>query len=70
MTPTGKPMVAWRAVATRYPCDVCGAQPGEPCTTSSGHVKYEVHRPRTELASENHWDDPDVGLDTPWDGHL
>jgi hypothetical protein len=69
MNPTGKPMVAWRAVATRYPCDVCGAQPGEPCKTYAGRRKYEVHHPRSELASANGWRDPDEGLDT-WDGHL
>jgi hypothetical protein len=39
-------MAAWRAVVRAYPCDTCGAQPGDPCTTPSG-VPTAEHKART-----------------------
>lgn len=54
-----KTMVGWRAVIRQFPCDVCGAQPGEDCRTYAGHRTYTPHAPRSRLASSYHWRDPE-----------
>jgi len=54
-------LLPWRAVAMEYPCEQCGAGPGEPCLTMSGKIKYEVHAWRSDLASVNGWKLPESG---------
>jgi hypothetical protein len=36
----------WKKVRLSYPCVVCNASPGEPCYTSTGNPKSEVHAER------------------------
>lgn len=50
----------WRQVVTEYPCPVCGAGPGEDCTTTSGRISYTPHADRSRLASANHWQEPSL----------
>ena len=46
----------WRAIALSYPCETCGAGPGERCTTSGGHVEAHMpHAYRTNLAAGRGW---------------
>lgn len=37
---------SWRAVFLTYPCESCGAKPGEECVTSTGKVYRDVHADR------------------------
>src|SRR5262245_45901800 len=46
---------AWRAVVEQYPCETCGAWPGQPCITTSGAEKQEPHVFRSRLASQDGW---------------
>lgn len=64
--------IKWRATVQRYPCDVCGAQPGEKCATFSGAMTYTPHAPRSALASSHQWVDPEACAhchDDPPRGH-
>lgn len=46
----------WRYVLETYPCETCGAPPGEPCHTYSGRVKHDAtHADRTYQAQANGW---------------
>lgn len=54
-----KSTIAWRAVAQAFPCEVCGAGPGDKCTTSGGAVTFTPHAPRTNLAHAAGWVHPD-----------
>lgn len=49
----------WRVVAERYPCETCGAGPGDHCITPTRHKADTPHVTRTRLASANHWQDPE-----------
>lgn len=40
----------WRLVFMSYPCPTCGAGPGEPCRTTTGHIYAECHVDRTRHA--------------------
>jgi hypothetical protein len=51
-------MIGWREVVVSYPCEICGAGPGDRCRTPSGAVKWEPHASRSRLASANHWQAP------------
>jgi DNA-directed RNA polymerase subunit RPC12/RpoP len=42
---------SWRAVFDTYPCPTCGAEPGEPCTTTTGRLADIPHADRTRAAS-------------------
>lgn len=52
------PMVRWREVVQSYPCEVCGAGPGDRCITYSGVEKYEAHAARSRLALAMDWELP------------
>lgn len=51
--------IHWREVVQSYPCDTCGAAPGEPCHTPMIWKKWEPHAARSRLASANGWDFPE-----------
>lgn len=36
------------ATATRVPCTICAAGPGEPCRNKSGRSRWSTHRERVE----------------------
>jgi hypothetical protein len=57
--PNGQPKQPWRQVALSYPCETCGAGPGDPCMSVSGRKADMPHVTRTTLASANDWDPPD-----------
>ena len=42
------PRASWRLVFLTYPCDFCGALPGQPCVTKTGNVYPDVHAIRTQ----------------------
>ena len=44
-----------RVVWQSYPCETCGATPGQPCVTYSGTAKQEPHAPRARLAEARGW---------------
>lgn len=39
---------SWRLVFLSYPCDYCGAQPGQDCHTATGATYRDVHAIRTQ----------------------
>jgi hypothetical protein len=48
---TGKPQsIEQRARA--FPCQTCGARPGEFCRTSAGHKSYTAHLSRLEQEND------------------
>jgi len=56
----GRPKAWWRLVAQAWPCETCGVGPGERCLTLRHNVTYTPHACRTDLASANGWQHPDV----------
>lgn len=40
---------AWRLLLRSYPCQDCGASPGDPCMTSGGQVAGVEHSARQRL---------------------
>lgn len=40
---------AWRRVLLSYPCPTCEAEPGEPCTSSTGRPYPECHADRARF---------------------
>ena len=46
----GQPMSLWRIILRSYPCETCGAGPGEPCLTSGGRQAGMEHAAR-EMAT-------------------
>lgn len=52
--PTEPERPNWRAVIESYPCDTCGAEPGEPCRTISGTKANPPHVARTRPANRCH----------------
>lgn len=41
----------WRITQETYPCDTCGAQPGEPCFTTGGLLADMPHADRARQAN-------------------
>jgi hypothetical protein len=54
-------MIEWREILLDFPCLTCNAAPGEPCTTSTGHEKYECHSTRSDAARRAGWEHPEEG---------
>jgi hypothetical protein len=52
-------MIEWRQIALEYPCQTCGAAPGEECITISGRVAHTPHQWRSGAASANRWHRPE-----------
>jgi hypothetical protein len=53
-------MIGWREVVISYPCDTCGAGPGDRCRTVTDHEKWEPHAARSLLASNHYWLFPEI----------
>jgi len=51
MASRGQPMAPWRVLLRSYPCPTCGAGPGEPCQTSTGHQADIEHAGRAAQAA-------------------
>lgn len=55
--------IHWREVVESYPCEVCGAGPGDHCVGPRGHEKWEPHACRSRLASAHGWHFPEPPLE-------
>lgn len=48
-------MIEWKKILESYPCETCGAAPGNPCITISGLDAHTPHQWRTSCALANDW---------------